>query len=276
MKRAFILLAMGLSSLPVYADVVPSVRHVAIVMFENANYSDVVHTPFFAQLTRDGASATQFIAETHPSQGNYIALTAGDLHGVRDDSNVDLNVRHIGDLLEESGKTWKVYAENYPGHCFVGATSSDYARKHNPFISFTNVSGDPVRCGNIVEAAQFWRDIAAGTLPDYIFYVPNQRNDGHDTGIAYADHWFSTTFGPLLQDRRLMEGTLLIATYDESGISERNQIYTTFVGDMVRPGAQFTARADHYSLLKTVELALGLGDLGLNDSTATPITGIWR
>jgi hypothetical protein len=276
MKRNYSLLALVLTALPARAADVPTVKHVAIVIFENANYSDVVRTPFFAELATKGALATQFLAETHPSQGNYVAFTSGDLHGVRNDSNIDLNVRHIGDLLEEAGKTWKVYAENYPGNCYTGAFSGDYARKHNPFISFTSVSHDAARCANIVDAGQLDRDIAAGTLPDYLFYVPNQKNDGHDTGIAYADRWFAGKFRPLLADRRFMDGTLLIATYDESGPSARNQIYTTLIGDMVRPGATYAAYADHYSLLKTVELALGLGDLGLSDATATPLSGIWQ
>ena len=277
MLRQTALIALALASSAARGADVPSVKRVAIVVFENANYSDVVRTPFFSELAREGALATQFIAETHPSQGNYIALTAGDMHGVHNDSNVDLGVRHIGDLLEEAGKTWKVYAENYPGRCFTGAFSGDYARKHNPFISFTNVSHDAARCANIVDASELATDIEAGTLPDYLFYIPNQKNDGHDTGIAYADRWFSGKFKPLLQDRRFMDGMLLIATYDESGpLSAQNQIYTTLVGDMVRPGAQFTARADHYSLLRTIELALGLGDLGLRDASASPLTGIWK
>lgn len=277
MNHKFLLIPLLFLGANAHAADVPSVKRVAVVVFENANYADVVRAPFFAEFAREGALGTQFLAETHPSQGNYVALTAADLHGVQNDANVDLDVRHLGDLLEEAGKTWKVYAENYPGHCFLGASSGDYARKHNPFISFTNVSRDPARCAHIVEAAELGRDLAADSLPDFIFYIPNQKNDGHDTGVAFADRWFAGTFRPLLQDRRFMDGTLLVATYDESGPGgPRNQIYTALVGDMVRAGAQYTARADHYSLLRTVELALGLGDLGLNDASATPLTGIWK
>ena len=267
----------GLSSVQALAADVPAVTRVAVVVFENADYADVLRAPFFADLARRGALATHMLAETHPSQGNYIALTSGDLHGVRSDGNVDLAVRHIGDLLEEAGKTWKVYAENYPGNCFTRASSGNYVRKHNPFMSFTNVSRDPTRCANVVDASQLDRDVAAGALPDFIFYVPNLQNDGHNTDVTYADRWFNSRFSPLFQDPRFMDGLLFVATYDESSLhSPQNQIYTAFFGDMVQPGAQYTASSSHYAVLKTIELALGLGNLGLGDANAAPLTGIWR
>lgn len=270
------LLTAAFSSAAQAADV-PSVRHVMVVVFENANYDSVMAAPYFARFAGSGALATNLRAETHPSQGNYVALTSGDLHGVHSDANVDLDVRHIGDLLEEAGKTWKVYAENYPGNCFKGAFSGDYARKHNPFISYLNVQNDADRCAKIVDASELDQDKNAGTLPDFMFYVPNQKNDGHDTGVDYADRWFQRRFEPLLADPRFSDGTLTIATYDESSLlSATNQIYTALVGPMVQSGARYTARADHYSLLRTIELALGLGDLGGRDAAATPLSGIWK
>src|SRR4051812_43442623 len=71
-----------------------------IVLFENTNYKDAIRQPFFAQLARSGANFTNFLAETHPSQGNYVALTSGSLNGVSGDGSINLNVNHIGDLLE--------------------------------------------------------------------------------------------------------------------------------------------------------------------------------
>jgi phospholipase C len=115
---------------------------------------------------------------THPSQPNYIALTAGDLHGVKDDANVDLDVRHLGDLLEARGLRWKVYADGYPGSCQADARIGPYARKHVPFISFRNVREDPARCANIVNASRMCEDIAAGTLPDYSLFIPDMNHDG--------------------------------------------------------------------------------------------------
>lgn len=112
---------------------------VIFVVFENTNYSDVIKQDFFAKLAVSGANFTNFMAITHPSQGNYVALTSGSLNGVKNDNNVDLNVYSVVDLLESKGLTWKVYAENYPGNCFIGNYSNGYVRKHNPFISYLNI-----------------------------------------------------------------------------------------------------------------------------------------
>lgn len=246
------------------------------VVFENTNYSDAIKQSFFKQLADSGAHFSNFSALTHPSQGNYVALTSGSLNGVSGDGKYDLNVNNVADLLEAKGLTWKVYAEAYPGNCFTGTSSGRYARKHNPFISYVNIQKDPSRCANIVEASQFDNDATNGTLPDYVFYVPDMRNDGHDTDVSYADKWYRQKFSPYLRDTKFMSNTILISTFDESGsYFGKNQIYTSIVGPAVKPGIVSTA-LNIYSLLKLVEDNWNLGDLGKQDATATSIPDIWQ
>lgn len=245
------------------------------VVFENTDYSAAMNQPFLKKLADTGANFTNFLALIHPSQGNYIALTSGDLYGVKDDGKYDVNARNIVDLLESKGLTWKVYAENYPGNCFVGVSSGTYVRKHNPFISYINIQNNSARCSKIVDASEFDRDAASGQLPNYVFYVPNLNNDGHDTGVAYADKWYSKKFGPYVADAAFMENTILITTFDESAGGPVNQIYTSIVGPAVRPGA-YADRLTIPSLLKLMEDNWGLGNLGKKDATATPVPNIWQ
>lgn len=246
-----------------------------IVIFENTNYVDALKQPFFKQLANQGANFSNFMALTHPSQGNYIALTSGALHGVANDGTTDLNVSNIADLLEAKGLTWKVYAEDYPGSCFTGTTSQGYVRKHNPFISYLNIQRNPARCANIVNASQFDQDAAQGTLPNYVFYIPNIRNDAHDTGIAYADKWYSQKFSPYLANDNFMKNTVLISTFDESGGGSKNQIYTSIVGPAVNAGTVSTS-VNIYSLLALIEENWNLGNLGQGDVNAPVIPDIWR
>jgi hypothetical protein len=253
-------------------------KKVLIVIFENTDYQRAVSQPFFAKFAKDGALLTNLLAETHPSQPNYLALVSGTTHGVTNNNKVNLNARHVGDLLEAKGKSWKIYLEDYPGNCFTGASSGKYARKHNPFISFLNVQQDAARCNaHLVGSDTFQTDAQSGNLPDFSIYVPNQSNDGHDMGVGYADCWFSSTFGSLLQNPTFMQGLLVIATFDEAKGkgAKPNRIYTALRGDMVKSGAQFPAQASHYSLLKMIEDAFGLGNLGRGDARASEITGIW-
>lgn len=245
------------------------------VIFENTNYASAIKQPFFKQLADSGAHFSNFMAITHPSQGNYVALTSGALNGVTGDGKIDLNVANVVDLLEAKSLTWKVYAEDYPGGCFTGSSRGNYARKHNPFISYVNIQKNPARCANIVDATQFDTDARNGTLPNYVFYVPSEKNDGHDTGVSYADKWYSGKFSSYLNDPSFMAGTVLISTFDESGASSKNQIYTSIVGPSVKPVVISTA-LNLYSLLNLIEDNWDLGSLAKNDATATPVPMIWQ
>jgi Phosphoesterase family len=250
-------------------------KKVLVLFYENQGYTAAMSQPFFKSLTQKGALLTNFFAETHPSQGNYIALVSGGLQGVTGDQNYDLDSQHIGDLLEAKGLTWKNYAEGYPGNCFLGAKSGRYVRKHTPFISFTNVQDNASRCDKIVPATQLAKDIVNGTLPNFSFYSPDLDNDGHDTGIEYADKALQKLLTPLIENEALLKDLLIVVTFDEDDHSEGNRIYTTLIGSGVKPGAKSNNRYDHYSLLKTIEDQFGLDSLGGQDAAATSITGIW-
>ena len=252
-------------------------QRVMLVVLENTDYDAARAQPFLAKLAREGGLLRQSFAVARPSQPNYLALTAGSTHGVDSNALVTLDVSHIGDLLEARGLTWKVYAEGYPGRCFLEPSSGAYVRRHVPFLSFKNVQSHPERCQRIVDAVAFAADIRHGTLPTYAMYVPDVTHDGHDTGVSAADQWLSETFGPLLNDRRFTENMLLIVTFDEGrGWWRSNHIYTVVYGDRVIPGSVSDSRYDHYSVLRTIEEILGLGTLGQGDSKASAITGIWK
>ena len=232
---------------------------VMIVILENANYVDALAQPFLGDVAKSGALLSEFHAEARPSLPNYIALTAGTMAGVTSNGPVNLDLRHIGDLLEAKGKTWKVYAEAYPGRCFLGDRSGDYVRKHVPFLSFTNIQNDPFRCANIVEAAVLTSD-ATGDLPDYSLYIPDQKNDGHDTGPAFADRWLAKAFGPLLKNSAFMKGLLFVVTFDEANNSDpTNRVFTALIGDSVLSGSVCKTAYNHYSLLRTIEDGFRLG-----------------
>ena len=255
----------------------PHFRKVMIVVFENTSYSRAMSLPFFSDLAKHGALLTNSHGVTHPSQPNYVAMIAGDTLGVTSDSVVDLEGQSIVDLLEQKGKSWKVYADAYPGSCFLEYAKKPYVRKHLPFLSFKNIQTDPGRCAKTVNSSALKTDIEAGTLPDYSFYVPDLNHDGHDTGAKVADQWAGETLGPLLKDRRFMEGMLLVVTFDEDdGVTTENHIFTALVGDDVKEGSVSDLRYDHYSVLRTIEDAWKLGSLQKNDLRATAIKGVWK
>ena len=108
-------------------------------------------------LSTNGA-AGNYYGVTHPSQPNYIAATSGALNGVTDDNDITVNVPNIVDQLESHGKTWKAYMQSLS----LCTTKLDHAcgdqlyeRKHNPFVSYTDVQTNAARMANIVDYSQF-------------------------------------------------------------------------------------------------------------------------
>ena len=106
-----------------------------------------------------------------------------------------------------------------------------------------------------------------------VLTVPNQCNDGHDTGVTYAgkflDTWMSSTFtGNAISGR-----TLVVIIFDENSGTAGNQVYAALVpfGTMnVVVNSTDNTNFDHYSLLKTIEQNWSLGNLGTNDVSAVP------
>lgn len=254
-----------------------AVRRVVIVVLENEDASRALREPFLSQLASRGALLRNYRAITHPSQPNYVALVAGSTYGVDTDRNVNLRASHIGDLLDARHLAWKTYVENYPGGCFLGKRAGRYVRKHVPFLSFDDVSSNAARCAaHVVDAPQFDDDIARASLPQYAMYVPNLNDDGHDTSVATADAWLRRRFGPLLDDPRFTDGTLLVVTFDEGRNSGPNIVYCALYGAGIRTGAVSEVHYDHYALLRTIEEILHLGTLNRQDASAPVISDVWR
>ncbi|HVC09398.1 MAG TPA: alkaline phosphatase family protein [Elusimicrobiota bacterium] len=259
-------------------------KHMMIVIFENTDFKTALAQPAFAEMARRGALLTNYYAVTHPSLPNYVALIAGGTRGVFSDADASAPGRNLGDLLEAAGKSWKVYAEGYPGGCDLKSRAGPYARKHVPFLNFADVQKNPAACARVVPASQLAKDIRLGHLPDYSLYIPDLNDDGHDTDAAYAAGWFAGRFKPLLKNPKFMKGTLLVLTFDEDSQGRddggkglnHNRVYTVLYGGMIRPGAVSAGHYTHYSLLRLAEDDWGLARLDSGDASALPISGVWR
>jgi hypothetical protein len=252
-------------------------KKVVWIVFENTDYDKALKQPDFAHFASQGALLTDMHAAIHPSQGNYISMIAGSTFGIKNDKPVDLSELHLGDLLEKNRMDWRAYAEGYPGNCFLGSNHGMFARKHVPFLSFTNVTTNPERCAKIEDTGSFQQDLFNDRLPEYSLYIPNMENDGHDSGVDFAGRWLKTHFGNILNAPEKFPDILFVLTFDESsGASQSNQIYTVLIGNQVQKGVKNSQSLTHPALLKMIEDELGLGHLGREDSKAPSVSGIWK
>jgi acid phosphatase len=143
-------------------------------------------------------------------------------------------------------------------------------------LSFVSVQTSPQLCQQVVNAEVFEKDLQAQTLPEFSLYIPNNRSNGHDTGVAFADAWLAKTFGKIFDNLQNYPHTLFVLTFDEDSYHGNNQIYTLLLGAGVRAGSHSEKRYDHYSLLRTIEAIFSLPTLGKKDQTAIAIDDVWK
>lgn len=204
---------------------VPRYDHIFVIIAENKSFERMTAHPEWApnlnRLAAEYGSATNFYAETHPSEPNYIAMVGGDTFGIRDDdayyckpgvkdrfcgktgaadyADHAIGARGLMDQLAEHHLSWKAYAEDLPspGSLMPRWPNADdpaagkpfalYAAKHDGFINFASVHDAPEaeRAVHLVDFTQLDADLASGDVPNYAQIVPNQCNDMH--GLSGAN-----------------------------------------------------------------------------------------
>jgi hypothetical protein len=251
------------------ANGVPRPDHVVIVIEENHSYSEIIGSsaaPYINSLAAQGALFIHSSAITHPSQPNYLDLFSGSNQGVTDDSCPhSFTTANLGLYLLNASLTFGGYSEDLP---FVGSTvctSGAYARKHAPWVNFTNI---PTTTN--LPYSYFPSDYT--TLPTVSFVIPNLNNDMHDGTIQQGDSWLQQHLNAYAQ-WAMTHNSLLIMTFDEDDGSQGNRIATIFVGQMVVPG-QYSESINHFNLLRTLEDMYGLPYAGVSGNYQ-PITDVW-
>jgi acid phosphatase len=258
----------------------PPLGHVVIVALENHSYSDVVGStsmPYYNGLINQYGLAQNFYANVHGSFPDYAMLTSGELitsagWGLPDD--FPLSIDNLVRELKGTGKTWKVYAENLPSVGYTGNDVYPYVKRHNPFAYMSDVVNN-AQANNIVPFTQFATDVAANTLPNFSFVIPNAEDDAEDCPggpsstcldsdkLANTDQWLQTNIAPLLTNSAFQQDGLLVIWWDEGNASDTTngggKVAVTLVGPTIKPGYRSTTFYRHENVLRTIAEGLGLG-----------------
>jgi phosphatidylinositol-3-phosphatase len=249
------------------------IRHVITILLENENLETALQQGSFEDyLVTHYGFASHFYAACHPSAPNYLAITSGDTLQCGTDAYEVHSEANIADLVQGAGLTWGAYEESMPAPCYT-ADSGNYIAHHDPFISYANIVNNASRCTSHVMPLSAWNSsVAAGTIPNYVFITPNVLDDGHDTGVTFADHWLRNWLSPLLNES-LFQSSVFFIVYDESknlntGFQgfDGGPVYFAAVGPDVIMNSTYSANVTDYNLLTTTEWLLGLGSLGHNDN----------
>jgi phospholipase C len=284
-------------------------QHVFVIMMENTSYGSLIgnaNAPWINAAAQANGLATSYFGVTHPSQPNYIAATSGSTNGVVNDNDTTIDVSNIVDQLESHGKTWKAYMQSYSlctSPLAHACGNQLYERKHNPFVSFADVQNNTARMANIVDLSQLDSDLAAGTVPSYVWVSPDQCHDIHGRGgpasdpcsfaneqllIRAGDSFLSNEVGKITSSSAWSGNSIIFIAWDESDFTGSG--FNGFGDDsgccdsaphqggghvalLSISHSDHTSRTssvsyNHYSMLRTIEAGWHLGCLGFTCDTA--------
>ena len=114
---------------PGTATSMPVVQHVAVVVLENANFTDANNTasmPYLNSLLTRGSLAANYFADAHPSMPNYMTLTTGTFETFDDSFSGVITDDNVVRELTAAGKSWKIYADGLPSVGYLGPDRLPY------------------------------------------------------------------------------------------------------------------------------------------------------
>jgi hypothetical protein len=206
--------------------------HVVVIVLENRNLNTVYgascgsNCSYITQLANTYGIAMNFSGVGHWSLTNYLTLTSGANYSTYagpcafgtnmftcdcspSSCHVNGTNTNIADKIEQSGRTWRAYIEDYikTGGCtYTNAAGgrinplgnkTEYDDNHNPFLYYQDIAGwnqqtqNVTRCANIVNAngdatgylalpKLLIADLNRPSPPNLIWLAPNNCNNGHD------------------------------------------------------------------------------------------------
>jgi Phosphoesterase family len=287
----------------------PQYDHVFLIIMENEGYNQVVgnqFAPILNALANDYGLATNYTGVADPSEPNYVAMLGGDFFGISSDDpywfpGQTVSADNLMSQLERAGKTWRGYFQSMPypgyrGYCYpdkcngIPDADTQYVAKHNGIVNFANLQ-TPAELGKMFPFTQLSVDLAAGTVPDFSYVVPNECNDMHgappwcvDSGntgtvqqsflIAQGDKFVGDVVNEITSSSMWQAGNnAIVVTFDE-GNTATAQILTIVITSHGPRGVQDKTSFNHFSLLASVQQTFGLGCL-LNSCTANPMTSLF-
>jgi len=270
---------------------VPRYQHVFMFYFENEDFGAVIgntrQAPYLNSLLPRASLLSSMFAEEHPSDGNYLALAGGSTFGLplndplEENPRYTIRARNIGDTIDAAHETWKEYLQSANGPC-DDTVHRDYWDDDLPMTYFADVRDRPAYCSaHLVPLEALRADLASpASTPSFAWLGANDCTDMEGCGIKAGDQFLARELGAIQRSPAWRsQRSLAIITFDEDGFDRERpaqRIPTLVLGSAgVRQGFVSHLRYTHYSLLRTIEAALGLPTLTRNDRYAQPLNDIF-
>jgi hypothetical protein len=261
-----------------------AIKHVFVIAMENTDadevYGKLKRAPYLNKfIIPKYARATNFNdpLPEEDSEPHYIWMEAGtnafsDNTFSSDDppsaENSTASKDHLVTQIKNSGTvTWMTYQEDMnskTGSCPI-ASSFPYAAKHNPFIFFQDVSGNPPSKNNTYcidhtkPYSAFAADLAANKMANYVFITPNLCHDMHGDKkcpkvdrVTAGDTWLSSELPRIIDWVNKNSGVIFIV-WDEGTSKTKIKIPFLAIGPGVKANHASSVKYDHGSLVRSIE-----------------------
>lgn len=266
-----------------------AIRYAIVIPLENHDAGEIVgnaaDAPYINQtLLTAYASASNFVDTLPlniPSEPHYVWMEAGtnqfaDHTFTSDDlpsaSNSTADTDHLVTRLAAASPpvSWKSYQEGLDattGACPITASGS-YVPRHDPFVFFRDVAGDPPSKSSSLCAEHhapldaFWSDLTAETVPRYAFVTPNLCHDMHgqsgcpDKNLVHSgDAWLEANLPPVIAFVTSHAGVVFLV-WDEG--ESTTTLPFVAIGPGVKRGYVSPVRYTHGSLVKSLAEIFGV------------------
>ncbi len=279
-----------------FASGLQDIKTVFVVMMENHDWStilDINYCPYVINsLLPRSSFCTQYYnpPTLHPSLPNYLWLEAGTNFGITSDAIPSAfpaitTTNHLVTLLKNAGVSWRTYQEGIPGNnCPTNdITAMSYVTRHDPFVYFTDVTGNFSYCTNHIRPySELAGDLQRNTLARYNFITPNLTNDMHDacTGCSrrvQGNHWMSLEIPKILTSQAWSNNGALFIVWDEGSNDTSDGPVGCMVLSPLAKGHGYS-NAIHYthsSTLRTMQDIFGVQPYIRGAATATALTDLF-
>jgi hypothetical protein len=165
-------------------------------------------------------------------------------------------------LATQLNGAWMSYQEGISANRCPIKSFGFYAAKHNPFVFFEDISGNPPDSSSKIcidhhkPYSEFKADLAASRLANYVFITPNLCHDMHGGGkctgnrIKAGDDWLKAELPRIIKWVTDNAGVIFII-WDEGHTTTKLPFFA--IGPGVKPGHDSAVAFDHGSLIRSVE-----------------------
>ncbi len=259
------------------------IKHVIVIAFENTDarriYGNHLQAPYInKKLLPIAARAGRFVdilGLSVRSQPHYILMQAAKRSFSDHTFTTNADPSALNSTASHAHLIWQLNKSAWPvkpswmayqqglnfatGACPI-TSAYPYGAKHNPFVYFKDISGDPPDANNAYCAAHHQplsalaTDLTTGNIANYVFITPDMCHDMHDkchavSRIRAGDRWLESWMPRLMTWANANEGVIFLM-WDEGKNTRRLPFLA--IGPGVKKGFASNVVIDHRSFVRSM------------------------